>query len=354
MDVSRATRLHPSAAEADVSEVSLSGAERTIRHQRLLGLFDRSHGRGLEIGPLFDPVVRRWEADIRYVDVHTGDRLKEYYSTHPGVPVDEIVDPDFVLIGPDGPRTLPEVVRGADPFDWVIASHVIEHVPDLIGWLAEVAEILEDGGRLVLAVPDRRFSFDADRDPTTVGEMLLARHDQDKIPSVRAIYDHYSRVVTIDAADAWNGAPVGDADRIHDLEFVRSQLALAVDEGTYVDCHVWLFTPQSFVDQLGELARLDTISFVVDRIVPTAQLELEFYAVLRRIPRNLTSSARALRLAGGFDLRGLDEVHTPEPVADTHLGPRVERLSPQELRLIRGKRAVTFRLRAISAKVFRR
>ena len=340
------------------------GRERTLRHQRMLSLFEQSEGRGLEIGPLFDPVVRRWESDVRYVDVHPGKVLKEYYATHPGVPVDEIVDPDFVLIGPEGVRTLPEAVRGAEPFDWVVASHVIEHVPDVIGWLSDVAEILVDEGRLVLAVPDRRFSFDAARVPTTVGEMLLASHHRDRIPSVRAIYDHYHGVVSINAADAWRGHEPGLGDRIHDLDYVRRQLELAVNDRVYVDCHVWLFTPQSFVDQLAELAGLDRIEFVVEKIIPTAVDELEFYVALRRLPRHLATEDRAVAFAAGFAHSGLDEDRVHEANAE-NLHPfriaaapgqpplDVVSVSAREQQLLDAKRALMRRIRTLESRIRR-
>jgi SAM-dependent methyltransferase len=318
----------------------MSDRERSMRHGRILSLFDWSAGRGLEIGPLFDPVVHRFECDVRYVDVHAGPQLKEYYATHPGVPVDDIVDPDFVLIGPEGTRTLVEAVEPAAPFDWIVASHVIEHVPNLIGWLSEVSEILTENGQLVLAVPDRRFSFDADRPPTTVGEMLLAERQGDKIPSVRAIYDHYSRVVTIDSADAWRGVRPGPGDRIHGRDYVREQLRLAVEDKVYVDCHVWLFTPQSFVDQLVELAALNLTDLVVKRVVPTAPGELEFYAVLQRVP-----GGRIGATTPGAELTGLDDRPTPptDPTGDANPSPPA--LSAREWRLIRAKRSAVERIR---------
>ena len=339
----------------------MANPQRSLRHQRILGLFDQTKGRGLEIGPLFDPVVRRWESDVRYVDVHPGDVLKEYYSSHPGVPVADIVDPDYSLSSPDGVRTLSETLRGAGRFDWVVASHVIEHVPDIVGWLQEVADVLQDDGQVILAVPDRRFSFDADRDPTTVGEMLLAYYMRDRIPSVRAVYDHYSRAVEIEAADAWRGARPGALDRIHDLDFVRSQLRLAHDDSAYVDCHVWLFTPQSFVDQLAELARLDLITFVVDRIVPTAHNELEFYALLRRLPREMPASTRSALLTHGFQWHDLDVTGSVEPPGLDVPHPPVNTpadnatvLSPLEFGLIQRKRALMSRVRAAAAFVRRR
>lgn len=320
--------------------------ERSARHRRLLSLFDQHQGKGLEIGPLFDPVVHRPEADIRYVDVHSGPELKAYYSSHPGVPVEDIVDPDFVLIGPEGPRPLPEAIGGTACFDWVVASHVIEHVPDLVSWLEEVAAVLVDGGRLVLAVPDRRFSFDADRDPTTVGQILLARHLRDTIPSVRAIYDHYSRVVTIDAGQAWDGRRPTPSDRIHGQDYVEAQLRLATDQARYVDAHVWLFTPQSFVDQLGELAGLGLNCFAVEKVIPTAERELEFYAVLRRTPRDLDPAQQAEAIRASTMLSHLDA----RPLHDVAAGPAMVTgpgggpLSGRELRVIAAKRSAMRRL----------
>lgn len=323
-------------------------------------MFDQTAGLGLEIGPLYDPVVHRGEADIRYVDVHPGEALKAYYSAHPGVPVDEIVDPDYVLIGPDGPRRLAQACGPADRFAWVIASHVIEHVPDLLGWLEEVAEVLDDDGRLVLAVPDRRYSFDAARPATSVGQVLLAHRHGDQTPSVRAVYDHFSKAVNTTAAEAWDGALPTSEDRIHGLDYVQEQLRLTVDEGVYVDCHVWLFTPQSFVDQLAELMSMDLIEFVVEQVMPTAAGELEFYAVLRRLPRGLESDERRQVLGAGVACHDLDarpaleRTRGSEPAREPQQQPRQATewlLSPREQRLILAKRTTLGRVRSAASRL---
>jgi SAM-dependent methyltransferase len=338
-------------------------AERSERHSRILDLLEPARGKGLEVGPLFDPVVRRHDGDVVYVDVHAGPELKQYYAEHPGVPLDDIIDPDFVLIGPDGPRPLPVAVSPAAPFDWAVASHVIEHVPDIIGWLDEMAEVLEDGGRLVLAVPDRRFSFDAARPPTTVGEMLLAHRSGDRTPSVRAVYDHHSSVVSIVAVDAWKGeVPLPEA-RIHDLDFVLAQVDRAVKDGEYVDCHVWLFTPASFVQQLAELGRLDLTSFAVERVVPTAENELEFYVRLRRIPRGLDADQRAEARAAGVQTWADAETRrattggaTADPLPATGAPPAGTTyvlLSEREARLIAVKRGVFERARRLVGRLRR-
>jgi SAM-dependent methyltransferase len=316
--------------------------DRSLRHQRLLQLFDPSHGRGLEIGPLFDPVVRKSDGDVQYVDVHEVEKLREYYAEHDAVPVDAIVEPDFVIIGPDGARSLPEAVTETAAFNWVVASHVIEHVPDLIGWLDEVAAVLVDGGQLVLVVPDRRFCFDALRTPTTVGAMLLAHHDRDTRPSVRAVYDHFSRAVTIDAVAAWAGHRPSDGDRIHTPDYVLERLRSATDTDEYIDCHVWLFTPQEFLDGIAELGSLDLIDFVVESIQPTPRDELEFYVVLRRIPRGADQEQRAqARAASITRVDDQFETQAEDPVAPlTDSGARSVVLSAKEIRLIENKRSV--------------
>ena len=321
--------------------------DRSVRHQRLLQLFDPSHGRGLEIGPLFDPVVRKSDGDVQYVDVHDVEKLREYYAGHDAVPVDAIVAPDFVIIGPDGARSLPEAVSETAAFSWVVASHVIEHVPDVIGWLGEVAEVLVDGGRLILVVPDRRCCFDALRTPTTVGEMLLARHQRDTRPSVRAVYDHVSRAVKIDSAHAWAGHQPSDDDRIHTHDYIVDQLRRSTESDEYIDCHVWLFTPKEFLDQMSELGSLDLIDFVVEAIEPTPKDELEFYVVLRRIPRSADEQERARArtesVATTVDRFGHVTEEPPEP----ELRPQVTRMavSAKEARLIERKRAVLNALR---------
>lgn len=318
--------------------------EVTERHARMLDLLVPSIGRGLEVGPLFDPVVLREQADVRYIDVHSAEVLRQHYADHAGLPLEDIVDPDFTLIDADGQvRTLPEAVAGAAPFDWTLASHVIEHVPDVIGWLSEVADVLADAGRLVLAVPDRRFSFDAGRPATTVGEMLLAHQRCDQRPSVRAVYDHYRYAVQLDARTLWTGASPGPGHRIHGLDYVLDRMALA-ERGTYVDCHVWLFTPASFVEQMGELGELDLFPFAIDKLVPTARNELEFYVLLRRLDRDLDSAGRAAARAGGITA-WLDDEPGPRRGAGKPAAaqppPRAGfAVSEREMRLIRAKRAV--------------
>src|SRR3990172_4516550 len=83
--------------------------------------------RGLEIGPLDSPVLTKDEANIRYLDYLTRDELVERHSDRRRV--DDIVALDYVI------SNKPLASAIGERFDYVIACHVLEHVPNMIGWL---------------------------------------------------------------------------------------------------------------------------------------------------------------------------------------------------------------------------
>jgi SAM-dependent methyltransferase len=338
----------------------VAAGEMTPRDARMHSLFDPSVGRGLEIGPLHDPVVRRAQGDVRYVDVRDRAGLCAEYASHEGFPLDRIVEQDYVLLDAHGRvRPLREAVSSELPVDWVVASHVMEHVPDVVSWLSEVADVLVDGGPLVLAIPDRRFTFDIDRPCTTVGEMLLAHRSRDVRPSVRAVYDHFSRCMHIDAQRVWAGGHAGP--RMYGVD-VGLQQAARAQAGEYVDCHAWVWTAASFVEQVTELGDLDLCDFTVERIIDTARGEIEFYARLRRMPRDLDRDDRARLRSSGIRSWSDTEVGTvqaDEP-APTVGGLRDDdaavaaSLSAYEARIVRAKRRLVYGVRSFGGGVRRR
>ncbi len=257
---------------------------RAARRARILGGADLSQGRCLEIGPLANPVVGPEVADVRYVDVVDRAGLVEHYRGNAAVDPDAIPVQHFWLTRPDGTvSTLAEAVAADGPYQHVVASHVIEHVPDMIGWLRDVAEVLVDDGTLLLAIPDRRYCFDVRRTPTTVGQVLQAHLDGDRTPSVRAVLDHFLRAVDYSAEQAWSGERAPEVPS-HPIDDVLRHLARQ-RAGEYVDCHVWPLTPQDFAGLIDDLLVLGQVDFGVERITATRVGDQEFYATLRRLER---------------------------------------------------------------------
>src|SRR5271154_6444526 len=156
---------------------------------------------GLEIGALDRPVVTRAGGNIQFADYLSTEALRRHYASQPWIDPQAIVDVDFVL----GTSSLAEALAGEASFDYVVASHVIEHVPDVIGWLQQVSAILKPGGRLCLAIPDKRFSFDYLGTVSTFGDFLDAYLNRRTAPSVKQVYDFFRTVAHVNPVRAWLG-----------------------------------------------------------------------------------------------------------------------------------------------------
>ena len=129
---------------------------RPSRRDKILASLDLPALDGVEIGALSVPLVTPAEGPIFYVDYKGTDALQEHYRHSPNIDASSIVNVDGIW----GDKTLAECLGPFRSVDYVVASHVIEHTPDLITWLGEIRQVLRPDGTLRLAIPDRRYSFD--------------------------------------------------------------------------------------------------------------------------------------------------------------------------------------------------
>lgn len=265
-------------------------AARTPRHALIFAGVDIAASRGLEIGPLNNPLVRKDEGEILYVDfADTATvRAKPYdASINPA----DIVEVDVVW----AERPLREAV--AAPVDYVVASHVIEHVPDLVGWLHDLAGVLKPGGVLSLVVPDKRYTFDIRRHDSTIGEVVEAYLCGYRRPSIRQMFDQCFSAVVVDREAAWardlSAEPlprlVGDVA----LQFAYDQAVELAQAPRYIDTHCWVFTPDSFLELLDLLAQLKLLPFTVASFTTTQPGEFEFFAQLRPADPSAPDAIRA-------------------------------------------------------------
>jgi Methyltransferase domain len=185
-----------------------------------------------------------------------------------------------------GAGSLGEAVGTDAPFDYVVASHVIEHVPDL-GWLRELRSILAGDGVVALAVPDQRRTFDALRAPTVLADVIDAHLAQRKAPSPRQVFDHYATAVSHRGLISWtHDAPLDQLARVHTEQEALERATTATRLGDYDDVHCWVFTPRSFCRLFAGLQRLALIPFSVASCSDLTNGE--FYATLR--PADPTSA----------------------------------------------------------------
>jgi SAM-dependent methyltransferase len=180
-----------------------------------------------------------------------------------------------------GENTLKQCIGQDNKVDYVLASHVIEHVPDLIRWLAEIQEVLKDNGSLRLAVPDRRYTFDYLRSESRLSDVLEAYLLKARRPLPRLIIEHCHMARVVDVTAAWRGKL--DARELHSLSNLATGVEAAKDSilnGVYHDTHCWIFTPVSFANLFYQLAELDLVGFACERFFETPRDAFEFYVHL--------------------------------------------------------------------------
>jgi predicted SAM-dependent methyltransferase len=260
------------------------------REKLLLGL-DLQNSLGIEIGALDKPVIARQDSQIIYVDHTDTASLKAKYKNDPNVDVERIVNVDAVW----GTQTLQEAIGLTPKVDYIVASHVIEHVPDLITWLEELRAVLKPGGEVRLAVPDRRFTFDYLRRETTLADVLNAYIARTRIPLPIAILDFFLNVATVSNIDAWEGKLDTSQPRPkHSVEKAITVARHSFENRNYHDVHCWVFTPRSFGHLFAEAADSGLIRFSCKSFYDTVRYHIEFFVTLR-ICDNHAEAARSWR-----------------------------------------------------------
>jgi SAM-dependent methyltransferase len=207
-------------------------------------------GLGLEIGGSYGPLA----AGDPALKVKTLDHLDRaaLVAKYKSSAVDTaLIQPvDYVW---SGERYLDLV--GETRFDWIVASHVIEHVPDLVGFINECAEILTPGGRLSLVVPDKRREFDCYRPPTGLGSVIDAHLQGRRFSSPGLAAEFGLNTARLDGRDVWTDEDRGTPQFLYGLEVAKGLMG-SVQAGAYVDIHAWVFTPHSFRLMIEDLHSL--------------------------------------------------------------------------------------------------
>ena len=269
------------------------------RKQHILARIDPATQHGLEIGALCRPIVPLSAGRIEYVDHLSTEDLRRKYAADPNVAVDQLVPVSYVW----GASTLPEAV-GDQRFDYVIASHVVEHVPDPIGWFHEIAAVLKPGGVLSLVIPDKRWTFDCRREATSVAAMIESYFEGHRRPTIRHFVDHFGEVAAVPGPvttpDLWQGKVSFHEIPLAHPEFFESfgEAGLrahfdAFRKGAYQDAHCSVFTPYSFMRILAVLARLGLIEFRVANFEDTPTGDIEFFVTLEKVAEKFDIAGRA-------------------------------------------------------------
>lgn len=249
------------------------------RRDRLLRGCPVPAGLGLEFGPLANPVVRKDEGRVVYVDYTDTETLRRKAANDPKVDEAAVVAIDVDL--QQGP--LVEQCGPLGPFDYAVASHVFEHLPNPVGWLRDVASLLVQGGVIALAVPDRRYTFDFFRAETTAAQLVAHELAALTRPCLTQLADHYYHVRRVDTPAAWAAPPTPEVvPRHHDDDQVARILGRAVG-GKYVDCHCTVWTSGHFSRVIPEVIRLRSLPLRIRWLDDPVPGTNEFLVQLERV-----------------------------------------------------------------------
>jgi hypothetical protein len=251
-------------------------------------------GKGLEIGPSHNPIAPKSSGyQVEIIDHLSAEGLREKYKDH-NLLLEKIEEVDYVWSG----EKLSVLVGKSNQYDWIIASHVIEHVPDLISFFQECEKLLiSNDGVLALVVPDMRYCFDCLSPLTTVGELLDAYESKRSRPTPGQIFNHYSRAVLRNGAIAWSEGDYGDISFAHNFSEAAKAYKKAANFPEYIDTHCWRFTPESFELILNDLNDLEIINLTVKSFYDTAGCEFHInLKVSNKSKKVFSDSDRLLRL----------------------------------------------------------
>lgn len=242
--------------------------------------------RGLEIGALNNPIIRPEIGSIKYVDYTDTDGLRRQHGALPDR-VAGIVNVDYVW---RGSGSLAEVIGEVDAFDYVIASHVIEHVPNTLGWLRGICSVMKPGGVFNLAIPDKRYTFDLKCPLSTLAQLIEADIFNYQYPSVRQMFEHTFNIAKIEPGAIWRENIDIDKLEKYNSEYAiylaHEQASKIVNDGAYIDSHCWFYTPMSFLELIEGAVLLERCDFLLTHIEPTLEGEFEFFVSFEK-PRRV-------------------------------------------------------------------
>jgi 2-polyprenyl-3-methyl-5-hydroxy-6-metoxy-1,4-benzoquinol methylase len=247
------------------------------RNEKILKHINKN-GIGIEVGPSHRPVAPKRDGyNVHIIDHASKEQLKEKYKLH-GVDIDSIEEVDFIWSG----ETYKQLV-GDNVYDFIIASHVIEHTPDFIGFINNCGEILKDDGVLSLVVPDKRYCFDRFRPLTGLSRIIDAHNSKLNVHSAGSVAEYFLNVVSNGNEIGWHRGSPESYRFIHSVEDARNGMLSALNN-QYLDVHAWCFTPSSFRLIINDIFNLGLIHF--SEIEFNHTCGLEFYVTLSKRKRD--------------------------------------------------------------------
>ena len=234
---------------------------------------------GLEIGPGYQPVLKKSSGyNVKTIDFLDKEGLIKKFAAD-NLDTSGVEDVDYIWCG----EPLYELTGHEYQYNYVIASHLIEHTPDFIGFLNDVSRLLTSDGVLSLVIPDKRYCFDHFRPLTGLSQIIDAHFQKRTLHSPGTGAEHFLSYVSGNGQPGWGNASRVTYQLRHTIEETIHLINEIREKDTYFDLHAWCFTPKSFTFLMGCLAELKLIDLYLDTIFPTTGIEF-FVTLSKRKP----------------------------------------------------------------------
>jgi len=245
-----------------------NGSQVERREQLLSCLSESEHL--LEIGPFDNPsleAIRTADQEIDYADYLSQEELVARAREIPGRESNRVPPIRYVL-SRGGYQQIQQ------RYDAIVSHHCVEHQPDLITHLKDVAGLLKPHGVYLCTLPDQRRCFDRYLPRTSLVEVIAAHLEKRTRPPLQAVIEH--RCFTV---QDWQNSTNPMASLQPGLS---KQLELAFKEfqsQPYVDVHCWKFTSTQFSRILSQIV---TLGFLPQETHwHTYNLDNEFAVIIR-------------------------------------------------------------------------
>lgn len=260
---------------------SIVGLKDIMSREEFVDLIPKT-ARTLEIGPYNSPTLRRSQfPNVKYMDMFTVEQIQadqERY-TH----TTEMPDSIDILVDPFARPTFTTDLK----FDFIYSAHNIEHYPDIIHHLNEMAGLATGyHTKYYLTVPDKRYCFDCYQHSSDFTDMIAAHLEGVTTHSLSSYFRHLVFTTHNNIWGHWNDDHGEDPRRIpvsiNYATELRKKLDNARDQKShkFADIHAWYFTNDSFMYNINMLNAMGFHPWRVDAVTPPQHLTPEFHAIM--------------------------------------------------------------------------
>jgi predicted SAM-dependent methyltransferase len=233
---------------------------------------------GIEIGPSHAPIASQRDGyNTIIIDACSTEELQKLYKNI-DIAIDKIETVNYIWRG----EPLSQLVTQSGDIDYILASHVIEHIPNFVDFFQQSNTLLDKEGQLILAIPDKRKCFDYFRPINTTGQVLQSFHENRRTHVPASIFDNHANYARYKGVGSWFSAinKSDDIDLDSNIKPAYQKFLQTLTSNDYNDAHGWVFTPASFLLIIHDLTTLGLFNLNLDSFCVSEGHE--FYAIFKK------------------------------------------------------------------------